>query len=181
MSRTRRISLVTTLAVGCLPATLARAADVQTLLDCGTVRPEQWVADLGAAVASGEVPDPRSRPLPVLAPGQPQRGGGAVCLTREHIFPFEDTNSVLLTNFTEIQLFLLLLDATNTMLATHGDNYDFVGFWLNYTPHHTIGTAFYVGVKNDVSGIGLGIFDNHNQFGLAGKKLQGGVMMWNVN
>ena len=181
MSRNRRIPLVTALTVGCLPATGARAAEGQTLLDCGTVHPEQWAADLGAAVARGDVPDPRARPLPVLPPGQPQRAGGAACLTREHIFPFEDTNSVLLTNFSDVQLFLLLLDAVNALLATHGDNYDFAGFWLNFVPHHTIGTAFYVGVLNDVSGLGLDIFDNHAQFGLAGERLQGAVMMWNVN
>ena len=182
MSRSREGSVVlVALAVTCLQA--AQAGDDVSLpaRTCGTVRPEQWLADFRAAVDRGEIPDPANQPLPVLPPGQPRRAGAPSCLTREHIFPFEDTNGVLLTNFTELQAFVLLLNATNTLLATHGDNYDFVGFWLNFAPHHTIGTAFYAAVQNDVSGIGLDIFDNHDQFGLAGKKLQGGVMMWNVN
>jgi hypothetical protein len=54
-------------------------------------------------------------------------------------------------------------------------------YWVNFVPDHQIGAAFYLGILNDVSGIGDGLYDNHQNFGLAGERLQGYVMMWNVN
>ena len=95
------------------------------------------------------------------------------------IFPFEDSNSVLLSDFTDGQLFSLMIDATNAVLASHGDNFDFVAFFLNFVPHHQIGGAFYAGIENNVRGIGLGIFNSRASVGVAGDHVEGWVMMWN--
>src|SRR5262249_39062479 len=73
------------------------------------------------------------------------------------------------------------------LLAAHGDAYDIVGFWTNFTTHHEIGAAFYMPIRNDVSGlgdpstVGTPIFDNHAAMGLAGQRIHGYVMMWNVD
>ena len=178
------VGLVTT----CVLAPLALAADdnpgsavTGLKLDCATAEPNQWLAAFRAAVDRGEIHDPRIQPWPQLPPPQPQPAGPPACLTPEQIFLFEDTNSILVTNFTDQQLFLLLLQAINTLLASEGDNYDFIGFWLNFQPHHTIGTAFYAGIQNDVMGIGLDLFDFHAKAGIPGERLQGVIMMWDVN
>ena len=127
------------------------------------------------------------RRLPDL-PEPAAAGAPARCLTREQIFLYEDTDSVLVTNFTNEQLGTIMTDAANSLLATWGDNYDFIGYWLSFAPDHTIGAAFYNLVSNDVTGIGdvgepIGeptIFDRHADLGLAGEKIQGRIMMWDI-
>ncbi len=98
------VGLVTT----CVLAPLAPAADDKSgpavtglKLDCATVEPKQWLAAFRAAVDRGDIPDPTTQPWPQLPPPQPQSAGPPACLTPEQIFPFEDTNSILVTNFTD--------------------------------------------------------------------------------
>ncbi len=156
--------------------------------DCGFREPAYWLEEIRKGVQRGEIADPRTRILPQLPPAQPA-GSPQQCLTPEHIFPYEDTNELLLTNFSSAELTNLMVEAANSLLATHGDIYDFIGFWVNFDPDHLIGAAFYKLISNDVEGIGdvgsaIGqspIFDIHDELGLAGEALQGMIMMWNIN
>ncbi|MEE9295147.1 MAG: hypothetical protein V3W34_09350 [Phycisphaerae bacterium] len=80
-----------------------------------------------------------------------------------------------------------MVTAANDLLSLYGDNYDFLGFWVNFTPHHRVGTAFYKYIVNDVMGIGdpstVGnpIFNLRPSLGLGGQNIEGFVMMWNIN
>ncbi|MFQ5494480.1 MAG: hypothetical protein ACE5EX_03785, partial [Phycisphaerae bacterium] len=165
------------------------AAPVKTLVspiteyDCGHRSPEEWLKDVREAVARGEILDPRTRRIPPIAPAV-QRQGSPTCIptpTTADIFPFEDTNSLLLTNFSNGQLFNLMSQAGNALLAAQGDNFDFIAFWVNFTPNHTLGAAFYLGLENNVSGIGRSLFDQRAALGLGGVNTEGYVMMWNIN
>ncbi|MDT8317351.1 MAG: CARDB domain-containing protein, partial [bacterium] len=64
---------------------------------------------------------------------------------------------------------------------THSDDYDFLVFFSNFDygmlDEHTV--AFYQGIRNDVEGIGQGIFDHSATYGSDGK-LQGTIDMGNV-
>lgn len=179
-----------------LPALLALALAVPqgappNGLDCGYRPPTYWLDAIRASVARGEIDDPALRPLPAL-PTVPAGGSSALvdptpCLGPNQLFPYEDTGQLLLTNFSTGQLIDFMTDAANALLAAHGDQYDFVGYWTNFTTHHEIGAAFYKPVSNDVAGIGdpstvgTPIFDLHAALGLAGQRIQGWVMMWNVD
>ena len=150
--------------------------------ECGYRSPEEVQAAIRAAVEAGEIVDPVTRPLPRVAErtvfGGQLRGGGVPTVTAADITPFEDSASLLLTNFSDCQLIDLMADATNAVLAAEGDNFDFIGFFVNFTPDHQIGSAFYASLENDVSGIGLNIFNLRLSRGVAGNNLQGWVMMW---
>ena len=135
-----------------------------------------------AAIEAGQIVDPLTQPLPQVAQrtvfGGQQRGGGVPTVTAADIFPFEDTASLLQTNFTNCDLFLLMAQATNAVLAANGDNFDFVGFFINFPPDHQIGSAFYLGLENATSGLGQGNFNFRPQLGVAGNNVEGWVMMW---
>ncbi len=156
--------------------------------DCGYRSPAQWMADVAAATRRGEIPDPSSRAVPPI-PAVRKLAGPPVapCLSPAHIFPFEDSDQVLLANYSNAQIVNLMVEAANSLMAVHGDIYDFVGFWVNFVPHHTIGTAFYKFIENDVSGIGdpstvgTPIFNLRPQLGLGGENIEGFVMMYNIN
>ncbi len=181
--------LVVTGAAGTVSAQPGAGDSQGTVFDCGFGASGNWLQAFREAVRRGEVIDPAARVLPDLPPPIALTGSPARCLAREQIFPFEDTNQLLLTNFSSAQLTALMVDAANSLLATWGDNFDFIGFWVNFQPDHLIGAAFYKLVSNDVEGIGdvgepIGqrpIFDIHPDLGLAGEKLEGFVMMWNIN
>ena len=163
-------------------------------LDCGYRAPPDWVAAVREAVERREIPDPSRRKLPAL-PRVPAKhadrssgiAGPAPCLGPNQLFPFEDTADLLLTDFSDGQLVAFMTEAMNALLASRGDRFDFVGFWTNFDAHHELGAAFYLAIQNDVSGIGdtstIGtpIFDHHALLGLAGERIQGAVMMWNLN
>ena len=149
--------------------------------DCGYHPPEYWMQQLRDAVARGEIDDPLTRSIPVVAPGNARRAAGSpLCLTPEQIFPFEDTGGLLLTNFSTGQLLDLMAVAANDVMAAHGDNFDFVGFWVNFVPDHQIGAAFYAGIENTVSGLGHNLFNNRANMGIAGDNIEGFVMMWRI-
>jgi hypothetical protein len=155
---------------------------VRTPFDCGYRSAQEWLDAFRVGVARGDVPDPSTRDLPRVAPRSTSAVSAAPpCLSNAHVFPFEDTNGVLLTNYSVCQLINLMANATNAVLTTHGDNFDFVGFWLNFAPSFQIGAAFYLGLENDVSGIGSSFFNFRPQVGVAGSQVEGWVMMWNVN
>lgn len=154
--------------------------------ECGTVGIDDSLKQFQAAVAAGEIPDPATKKLPNVAPrswfGGPAggvAGGGIPTVTSDDIFLYEDTSQVLLSNFGFGQLTNLMVDAANDLLAIHGDNFDFIGYFLNFVPDHQIGGAFYQPIFNDVQGIGLGQSNLRNAYGLASTEIEGLVMMWN--
>ncbi len=132
-------------------------------LDCGFRPAERWLQDYLDDIASGRITSPAylTKPATVrsnrthadLAPYETK-------LTSAQIFPYEDSASLLLTDFSGGQLLNLMTQAANALIATRGDNFDFIAFWLNFAADHQIGAAFYSGVENDVAGIGAGLFNN---------------------
>lgn len=141
---------------------------------------EQWTEGLQDMVQRGEFPDRSQR---AVAPAAPiARGAGDPgCVTTSQFFPFEDTNELLLTNFNNSQMLNLMFDAAEELIAAHGDNFDFIGYWVNFVPHHQVGGAFYAGIFNDVQGIGLSVFDNRPFTISNTDEVEGIVMMWNIN
>jgi hypothetical protein len=158
----------------------AQGADFQHF-ECGMRSPQYWLEELRAAKTRGEIGDPAARPVPPITPGRQRAAPGAApCLSLAHVFTFEDTAQILLSDFSDGQLIDLLINAANDMMAVYGDIYDFVGIWLNFTPHHQIGTAFYLSIENDVTGIGRVLFDNRPSYGVGGQNIEGFVVMWNI-
>ena len=68
-------------------------------------------------------------------PKNPARGhsawGGVPTVTQADIFLFEDTAGLLLTNYSNGQRNNLMAQATNALLVSEGDVFDFVGFFYN--------------------------------------------------
>ena len=156
--------------------------------DCGHRSPPYWVEGVRAAVARGEIPDPATRVMPAIRSSQQTAGlRAASCLSPAHVFPFEDTNQILLTDFSSGELVDLMATAANGLLAVHGDIYDFVGFWLNFPPHHVYGTAAYIALENDATGIGVQsavgteLFNRRPDYGVGGQNIEGFLITWNIN
>lgn len=153
-------------------------------MGCGYQSPEQRREVVRRAVMAGEIPDPRTYlwtgPMQARIAEVSTRAVGPT-VTSNDLFFYEDSEPVLVGAFTEAQLFDLMTQATNALIAAHGDNYDYVGFYLNYAPSSQIGSAFYAGVFNDATGLGQGVFDDRAASGLNTTKMQGWVMSWNEN
>lgn len=153
-------------------------------LDCGTLPPGQGLRAYLDDLAAGRIASPAYLTKPVLVESDRTHTDAApyeTTMTGLQIFSYEDSASLLLTNFSYGQLYNLMTQAANAMIAAHGDNYDFVGYWINFAAHHQIGAAFYQGMENDVSGIGSALFDDRPSAGLAGDHVEGFVMMWNIH
>ena len=98
----------------------------------------------------------------------------------DDIFLHEDENGILVNPFTLGQLLGVMFGAAQELVETHGDHWDFVGFWMSFAPHppSQFGAAFYSGLTNDVQGIGLPL----DGFGFSfSDRLQGQVQMYFVN
>lgn len=145
------------------------------------------LAELRAAVAAGSVRDPAlHRPPPVAQrtrrEGAAAAGIGVPVVTAQDLFFFEDTEELLTRNFSFGELSDLMIRASNALLAEHGDNFDFVAFFLNFDAFSTIGSAFHQSIENDVTGIGSrGLFNDRATRGLAGDNIESWVMMWNLH
>ena len=163
-----------------------QAPDRPEEVDCVYIPPVSWKAALAEAAARGEIVAPASKPVPTVRTLPRSEAVGAA-VTRGDLFLFEDTRQVLLTSFSDGELFDLMVDAANALMTCHGDNYDFIGFWLDFTADHEIGAAFYLPIENDVTGIGdpstvgTPLFNDRPSLGLAGGNVEGFVMMWDVN
>ncbi len=139
----------------------------------------QWTTGLADKIETGGFPDRRDRG-PAAGPAQPAFPAPN-CITSAQLFPVEDTDGLFLTDFSTGAVLNFLYDAGEQLIAAHGDNYDFIAFWLNFEPHHTIGGAFYSGIANDVEGIGLPLFDNRPFSITNSERVMGLVMMWVIN
>lgn len=151
--------------------------------ECGTVHPDTLMRQLREAVLRGEIPD-RSLypppPVPNVVPLSHDSLTPKTPIEPADLFLYEDKFSLLLGNFSNGQLFSLMTDAANKLIARDGDQWDFIAFWVNFTPNHQLGSAFHLGITNDVDGIGRNIVDFHGSLGLSGTKVQSYVMMWNM-
>ncbi len=149
---------------------------------CATEHPDVFFEQFQAAVARGDVADPSARAARAVRPRKPLGlGGNLPMLEAEDLFLYEDSEQLLLTNFSNDALFQLMGDASAELIDRHGDNFDFVAFWLNFPANHQIGAAFYLGLENFTEGLGLNFFNRRPSFGVPGENVEGFVMMWNVN
>ena len=203
-SLTRRAALLPLLVLGLLPAmTPARAQSAPATparpaappdfadFDCGLPRATESMRRYLEGVREGHIVRPAPpvvmpRSHPPVSPAD----GGPPPVTAADLFLFPDSSGLLLTSFSDEALFDLMTDAANALLAERGDEFDFVGYFLNFEPDHLIGAAFYLPVFNDVLGVGdMGgavgqpgpTFDLRDALGLAGESIEGYVMMWNID
>jgi hypothetical protein len=162
--------------------TLALSIHAQQAFDCGFRSHSDWVAGIESAIARGEIAARPAAGSLAIPRSTPQAlGAGAPCIDNAQIYQYEDTNQLLMTNFSTGELLDLMTTAANELIATHGDNYDFIGYWVNSPPDHKIGAAFYAGIFSDTLGIGLTPYDERASFGLLTNRVQGYIQMWNVN
>ena len=173
-----------------IPNSTGRSPKFQYLVEPGPITPENFVCGtrpaheyleaFNAAVARGEIPDPK---LKSLTAGNPPSIGSLYTdtLTGLDLWLYPDVNNLLVSDFSDGALFNLMTQASNDLMTAHGDQFDFYSFWLSYGAHHQIGAAFYLGIENDCGGIGSGFYNSRPSFGLGGVNTEGYVMMWNVN
>ena len=147
----------------------------------GVIGPDEVLDEIRAARERGEIPDRSAMPPPPIHRPDltPREVNG--CLATQYIHIFEDTSQLLVSNFSNGQLFDLMTEGANSVLATYGDHYEFIAFWVNFSPHHQIGSAFYLGVFNDAFGIGQQVFNSRPSMGVGGDTIEGYVNMWNIN
>ena len=193
-SMTRRAALAP-LFVGLLsalmPAPAQQAPPGLQDFDCGLPRVAASMQRYVADVRAGRIVRPEP---PLVMPGAnppaSPADGGPPAVTSADLFLFPDSSSLLLTPFSDQDLFDLMTDAANALLSERGDEFDFVAFFLSFEPDHLIGAAFYLPIFNDVTGVGnmgdaVGVpgatFDLRSDLGLAGDRIEGYVMMWNID
>lgn len=147
---------------------------------CGTRPPEDYLEAHQSAVLRGEIPDPA---LKSQSSNNPPAVGRLYrdTISGIDLWLYPDIGHVLTTDFSDGQLFDLMTNAANDLIAQHGDQFDFIAYWLSYGAHHQIGAAFYLGIENDCGGIGSGFYNSRPSFGLAGVNTEGYIMMWNVS
>ena len=181
----KAVACVIVILFGILPPSTVRAADQNgsaPKFDCGYIPDDVWMDNLRAAIESGEITDPSLRVIPPIKPRTRAVAAGELpCLTTNQIFPFEDNEQLLLTDYTTTEFLEFVAVAANAMMAEYGDNFDFMGVWLNFQPHHTIGTAVYVHIEADESGTGQEPFNNRRTIGMGGENIEGCIVMWNIN
>lgn len=119
-------------------------------IDCGFQPRAVVLKAIADAVAAGEITDPTKKVLPVVQArtnfGRAAGVSGVPTVMPDDIFFFEDSESRLVEGFSTGQLFNLMADATNAVLTDLGDNFDFIGIFLNFVPFQQIGGAFYLGL-----------------------------------
>ncbi|RKY20058.1 MAG: hypothetical protein DRQ55_08945 [Planctomycetota bacterium] len=132
------------------------------------------------------------------SPAVPAQALGSAPLVATDILSWEDTDNLIETlwgpvptQFDEHEVTLITVQAANDILPLIGDNYDFIGFWMNFKPATWWGNAkaaHYGPIKNNVTGLGTfpgadpdGTHDFHSDYGLAGSKLQGLLFFTNIN
>jgi hypothetical protein len=153
--------------------------------ETAVLTPGDWLPMVREGIDLGVIGDPARKQLPTTSSRRPPVLA-PITVSGSHLFPYEDTQGVLVGSFTGSQLFELMTDAANALIVEHGDDFDFIGYWMNFEPTSLFGAAFYLGIRNEVTGIGdpstvgTPIFDFSADLGLASSKVQGYVMMYNV-
>lgn len=157
------------------------------------LRPARWRSALREAAARGEIADPRQRVLPRVPDIAPEPLDPLAthpvppCISSASLHLFEDTNQLLLTSFSDGELIDLMTQAANDLIATRGDLFDYIAYWIDFQADHEIGAAFYMPIENEVLGIGdaslsgTPTFNFRPDLGLASNRVDGYVMMWDVN
>lgn len=152
---------------------------------CGHDVAQDALRDYLDRIEAGLLPDPQDTMPSSVPPSVGWQtgadGGAPQMVTPDDFFLYEDSEALLLTPYSFDDLLPLMVDASNALMVEHGDNYDYIGFWLSYEPSATIGAAFYLGIENQVQGIGQGTYNFRPGLGLAGDNVEGFVMMWDVN
>jgi len=165
-------------------AVVSQAADPEVVkFECGAIRSDKLNQMIREAVLRGEMIDHTLYPPPPVAKAAPLSHDSLTPKTPigpEDFYLYEDKLSLLLTDFSSTALFTLMTDAANQLLARDGDQWDNIAFWVSFRPHHKLGAAFHLGIKNDVEGIGDPLYDFHGSLGLSGTKIQSYVMMWEM-
>lgn len=151
---------------------------------CEYRAPAAWLADVRAAVDAGEVVDPAvqsaNSPARVLPRNIGERGWRPV--TTSDLFIVEDTGNALATTNNFGVFHQAVVAAANAVVLQHGDNFDFVGVFTTFdVPDPVFPLALYVGLINDVEGTGQDLFDFRAGFGSIGRRVQGILMMWNLD
>lgn len=170
----------------CIVTSLS-TAQVSSELDVRYISPGDWKSELKASIDAGKIEDPAKQPLIEVAPLRGPSVSAATVSTSNVIFPFEDTGGVLVGQGAPGELFAIMAQAANEVVNTHGDDFDFIGYWMNFAPSFQLGSAFYLPIQNDVTGIGdpsgsgAPVFNQSGALGLASDKIQGFVMMHNIN
>ncbi|HEX9751459.1 MAG TPA: PKD domain-containing protein [candidate division Zixibacteria bacterium] len=152
---------------------------VPAIPECGWRSPEEWLSIYQEGIAKGEVPDPAVKGIPKVGPRVEFGRMPGTPLTYDDVFVYEDTDDILRSDYTDPQLTALMVNSANALMAEHGDQWDYICFWLLQVPSHQFGAAFYQGIENNVSGIGSSLYQERAGFGLAGNNVEGFVMMWN--
>lgn len=136
---------------------------------CVVERPEAVPSAAGGEALRSTVPPLQTGPpcLPALRP--------------QDIFVFEDSADLLVTNFSDADYLALRVAAVNSLIAVHGDHFDFVGFWLSFAPHHTIGIAHYSEIWNESVGFGMPPLNYRSSLGMNTSRVQGLVTMWRID
>src|SRR3972149_11022532 len=94
-----------------------------------------------------------------------------------HIAVFEHDGSIYDKRTSSGDLNLAPREALlRRFIETHGDFYDFVVLFTNFDFDRGGANGFYLGLRNDVRGIGTPLFDEGARFGSA-KRLQGVIDM----
>ncbi len=171
--------------------TLASPVDVARPDEaCGFLHTAEGARQHIDAVRSGaRVPPQAQHPHHIVPRQSEQYLGTAPTVTADDLFLYEDSASLLISNFADGDLFDLMAEGANALIAERGDNFDFVGYFLDFEPDHLIGAAFYLPLENDVTGIGdlspfgggSTLFNLRPTFGVVGDQIEGFVMMWDVN
>jgi len=106
---------------------------------------------------------------------EPRRAGSACAPspTPEDIFTVE-IDSV-------VDVYNAFVIGANEAIATHGDIFDFLGFWTTFSIRGGIPHASYYPVKSETLGIGKVPFDDHASLGIIGERLQGMILMFDLD
>ena len=75
----------------------------------------------------------------------------------------------------------LKTQAANALIAEHGDNFDFFGFWTNFEPTTQFGGANFLQVMVDFEGHGPSMIDTRPFWGLEGTRGRGFVTMYDFH
>ena len=89
-------------------------------------------------------------------------------VTTADIFLFEDTQEELTADSAAADPFFTQLHAkaTNALIEAHGDVFDFVGFFVSSDPPRAqTGYTSYYSIVNDVSGLGMNMFNARSSLG----------------